>query len=431
MKYRYKRIKLNWGILLPIYILLWPLLSMLVQVDALIHYIDSKYILIDSRLFFYILALGACVFKLIFGNKIQKQKIVLLFVILVINLLYLVAFIININNIVGDYKQFFNGFFLFSILCSYAILYFDLINWELCAKLYALSLLGISIFGLYAFSRFIHLGREVISGSYSEQLFRLAGGKAFFLPCVFILAFIFFEFKYQKIKSIILPISLAVVNLLIIISSQRNAITIVLYELITFSFYYSSTQVASLFVLIVLVLFYFKEQIFLLIQLTLITKFRNVEISTEESRLDIWGATINALISDIKYIIFGVSDGGLPSVSGSNWPMVNSSNPHNILLYFWQATGLAGLISIICVILVCAYFIHKNKKLHQILFYWLFVSSLIFVGFAFYDDSTKTDLLNIGIVLAFSMLLRKQNSNFSAINPAINQDSSRFNEGYS
>jgi O-antigen ligase len=176
---------------------------------------------------------------------------------------------------------------------------------------------------------------------------------------------------------------------------------------------------------------FFSKQIFLLIKLTLVNKFLSLEASTEESRLDIWKATINALTSDIRHIIFGVSEGGLPSVSGSSWPMVSSSNPHNMLLYFWQATGLAGLVLIICIVWLCAYFIHRNNKLHQIIFYWLFLSSLVFVGFGFYDDGTRTDLLNIGIVVAFSLLLRKQDSKLPSRASAFNQDSSRFNESYS
>lgn len=427
----HKEIKFHWGVLLPVYILLWPFFSMFVQVDALSYYINTKYVFIDLRLVFYALALVACIFKLIFGNKIKKNQIILLVLLLSFNLFYLASFLMNLNDVIGDYKQFINGYFLFSILCAYSILHFHSINWELSAKLYALSLSIISIFGLYAFSRYTHFGIQVISGSYSEQLFRLSGSRTYFIPAVFIFAFIFFEFKYLKIKSIIIKISFFILNSLILISSQRNALIIVIYELIIFFLYYSPIQVTSFLILAFIVLLFFSKQIFLLIKLTLINKIISLEISTEESRLDIWKATINALVSDIRHIIFGVSEGGLPSVSGSNWPMVSSSNPHNMLLYFWQATGLAGLVLIICIIFLCAYLIHRKNKLHQIIFYWLFVISLVFVGFGFYDDVSRTDLLNIGIVVAFSLLLRKQDSKLPSRASTFNQDSSRFNESYS
>ena len=431
MGYRYKRIKLNLGSILPIYVFLWPFLSMLVQVDALSFFIDNRFILIDLRLFFYALFLGACLFKFSFSQKkIQKQKIILLLIIFIFNFFYILSFLVNWNSVTIDYKQFINGFFLFSILSSYAILCSDLIDWKLVAKLYALLLIVVSIFGFYSFSRFSTLGIQILSGGLSEQLFRLAGGKAFWIPSVLILAFTFFEFKHKTIKSTTITIALLLSNILLLLSSQRNAVTVIAYELLIFSSYYTATKVVSLFVLIASVLLIFSQKIFVVLSLTLFHKLNYIEASVEPSRLDIWQATIDALTSNIKHVVFGVAEGGLPSVSGSNWPM-DSDNPHNILLYFWATTGIAGMVSFMFIVAMCAYFVHRKKKLHQIIFYWLFVASLIFVGFSFYENSTKSDILNLGIVIAFGLIFHSKNSKHLTNKLTINQDSSRLNESYS
>jgi hypothetical protein len=172
---------------------------MLIQVDGLGFYINSKFLLMDFRLLFYLLALVACIFKFIKpSNKISKKKIHLLFILGIFIFLFLLSFLININLVSGDYKQFINGFLSFSILSAYTILYSDSINWNLVAKLYALSLVLISLFGFYAFFRFYKVfGIQIIYGPLSQQLFRLAGGKAFWLPSVLILAFIFLSLNLK------------------------------------------------------------------------------------------------------------------------------------------------------------------------------------------------------------------------------------------
>jgi O-antigen ligase len=177
-------------------------------------------------------------------------------------------------------------------------------------------------------------------------------------------------------------------------------------------------------------LIFFADKIFFLLNLTLFKRLQ-LESSYDGGRLKIWEATLNALTSDIRHIIFGVSEGGLPFISGSNWPLVDSDNPHNILLYFWAATGITGLTLLISLVLLCGYAIYKKKNLHQIVFYLFFVNSLVFAGFGFYENYSKTDFLNIGIVVAFAIIFRKQDAKVRDTASALNPDSSRLNERYS
>lgn len=427
MKYKSNSLKLNPGILLPMYVLLWPFLYALVQIDAWSYYIDTNLLLIDCRLFFYILALGVCLFKFIPGNTLRKEQLIGLSLLGIFYFFYLVSFLFNLNVPGLDFHQFINGFLFFSVLVAYAILYSDLIDWDLVAELYALSLLISSIFGFYAFSRFSYIGLKVFSSSLSLELFRLIGNKGFWLSSVLILAFIFFEFQSRKRLSILMILSLITSNLLVFISGQRNAINVIIYELMAVWQYSSLNQSLILATLIVIAVINFSHQIFELVNVTFFNRIR-IEQSLDGGRLEIWRSTLDALTSDIRHIIFGVGEGGLPGVSGNNWLLIGSDSPHNLLLYFWAATGLGGMIVFIGLIVLFGYLIHRNKKLHQILFYWLFVGSMIFVGFSFYEKYSKSDFLNIGIVIAFALLLRKQDLRVSSRRADFYQDSPHLNE---
>ena len=59
--------RLNGGLLLPVYVAVWPFLFMLVEIDALSFYGEFYFILVDARLAFYAIMLGLIILKVTQG----------------------------------------------------------------------------------------------------------------------------------------------------------------------------------------------------------------------------------------------------------------------------------------------------------------------------------------------------------------------------
>jgi hypothetical protein len=405
---------------LPAYLLAWPLLFLLMRVGPISLFVETQLLLIDSRIIFYLLFAFLAAIRLVSGRGLGAGKGVAVLSVWLAG--YVLSFIAN-ADLDPNYFDFNSGFLCFFAACLFVLSCWDVIDWELVVKAFAVAMIAISLIGGASFFRndlarlvpsaLSHLiaqstddpGLSSISRSWGEQLWRPCGGKTVYVPSAIILFGLYFRSIEMGRPCTTLNFAVIVSAVSLLISGQRAAFIALLYLVICVLWRSRTSLLCITFVLLPLC---FTEPLVkalkVLYDATFGAKLQAVA-EAQFSRLDIWSAAIECLTQHWTYAVFGVSEGSLISASSGSYLSEFTSSPHSLLLYVWASSGLLGVAALGAVILRLGANAHHGMSLWRILFFWVLLGDLCVAGFSFYLDNVRSDFLNIALLISVGTVL--------------------------
>jgi hypothetical protein len=405
---------------LPGYLFVWPVLISLVKLGAISLFVETELLLVDSRLLFYTLVLLLAVIRLLSGRAPPVGRGLVVLAVWLAG--YLLSFIANAGHS-PDWLAFNSGFLCFLAACLFVLICRDVIDWDLVVRAFALAMLVVTLVGAVGFLRsgLVHslptafvdqfaeptsdLGISSLSSSWSQQLWRVCGGKSIYVPAVIILFALYLRSIETQRTHLILNLAVVAATVSILVSGQRSALIALVYLGICEIWRLRSSAWIVVVVLVPLCLIEpIPEILKELYNQTFGWKLASLD-GRQFSRVDIWSATVECLTQRLDYAVFGVSEGCLIKASGGSYWQEFSSNPHSLPLYVWASAGLLGVAALGALAVQFGVNAHRGMRLWRILFYWVLLGDLCFAGFGFYDDSVRSDLLNIALLIAWGTIL--------------------------
>lgn len=394
--------------LLPVYLLVNPVLLAFVVVNELAFYVDTPWLLVDLRMVFYFLFTLAIIWRISFG--LHKKEVIFVFVTFLFAGIYF--FSVAVATTLDKYIPFqmvTNGGAYFFIIFLYAYLHRNFISLSLLFTCFSFLMIIASCLGIVLFSRFVaqFSFTEIIGGGLAEQLWRLFGGKTQFIPAVILQTLIFIHFKDSGWRWWLALIALFLGFMLLLVSSQRAAIPLLLIIAYVFTKSFPSVYLRiGIFMLGGAFFLYNYELINEFMNLTFINKINTVEMQDGGGRFAIWSVALKALTENFYSIFIGIGDGTLNSINYHYW-LSDAFEPDNGILYLWACFGLFGTFGIIAII---AYklrsVIHRFSLIESLLIFYFFLNYAI-VGFYFYLSTRPSDVNLIVTVIVFIFFLER------------------------
>jgi hypothetical protein len=403
-----------------LYILLWPFLYVLVDATPFSFFKETDFMLFDVRILFYLVFFACLVSRLL--NKCDPSTWASVALMGVWLLGYILSFIVN-ADLDSDYRQFNNGFLLFSIAFASTVAFRKLINWDAVVLAYSIAMILITTIGFLSFFRETGLDlapsylRSLFTktsaqtelsvastmGSWGEELWRPCGGKTVYIPSAIVLFGLYFRSIEIRRPCVTLNFAVALSALSIAISGQRAAAIALLYLSAMFVWYARArVKIVSL-LIAALLLVLLRHEFQTLYDMTFGLKLELVS-NAELSRADIWTAATECLMQSVSHFVFGVSEGGLPLAPGSNYPPEFSNNPHSLLLYVWASSGVIGFVAMSVAVVSIGRNVHFESKLYKTVLFWMMLGYFCFAGIGFFNDGRRSDFLNIVLIILIVLI---------------------------
>jgi hypothetical protein len=406
---------------LAAYLFAWPFLFSLTGVGPVSLFVETKFILVDSRTIFYLLFASLAAIRLASGRVLGAGKGIALLVVWLSG--YVLSFIAN-ADLDPSYFDFNSGFLCFMVGGLFVLSCRDVIDWELVVKAFAFAMIAVSLIGVASFFRndlvvlvpsalshqiaqsSVDPSLTSISQSWGEQLWRPCGGKTVFVPSAIILFGLYFRSIELGRPCATLHLAVIVTAVSLAISGQRAAAIALSYLVICMLLRLRTSALVMILVLLPLCLTEpIAKALTLLYEATLGAKLQAVA-EAPFSRADIWAAAIECLTQNWTYAIFGVSEGCLVSASSGSYLSEFTSNPHSLFLYVWASSGLVGVAALGAVIIRLGANAHHGMRVWRILFFWILLIDLCTAGFGFYLDNLRSDFLNIALLISVGTIFR-------------------------
>lgn len=109
----------------PLYILLWPFLYLLVIATPIGLFKETDFLLFDARILFYLVFFICLIFRLLNQSEYSTRNSIAVMAVWLFG--YILSFLVN-TDLDSDYRQFNNGFLLFSVAFAFALAFRKLIN---------------------------------------------------------------------------------------------------------------------------------------------------------------------------------------------------------------------------------------------------------------------------------------------------------------
>lgn len=382
--------------------------------------------LFDVRALFYLMFFACLVSRL--SNKGERSMWGTVVLMAVWLLGYIVSFIVNLD-LDSDYRQFNNGFLLFSIAFASAVAFRKLINWDSVVLAYSIAMITLTAMGMLSFFRGtglelapsyfkilfattspqteLSLGSTV--ASWGEELWRPCGGKTVYIPSAIILFGLYFRSIDIRRPCVTLNYAVILSALSITLSGQRTAAIALLYLSAMFIWYSQATVKIVSLLFLVLLLVVFRTELQAFYDMTFGAKFEIVS-NAKISRTEIWTAAAECLTQSLSNFVFGVSEGGLPLALGSNYPPEFSNNPHSLLLYVWASSGVIGVVAMSVAVVAIGRNVHFGSKLYKVVLFWIMLGYFCFAGIGFFNDGRRSDFLNIALIILIVLIFTKESS---------------------
>jgi hypothetical protein len=152
-------------VIFPLYILAWPFMYVLVIAAPISFFTETDFMLFDVRTLFYLIFVACLISRLL--NKAERSTWGTVVLMLIWLLGYTFSFIVN-SDLESVYRQFNNGFLVFSVAFASTVAFRKLINWDAVVLAYSIAVILFTTLG------FLSLFRETgldLASSYLRSLF--------------------------------------------------------------------------------------------------------------------------------------------------------------------------------------------------------------------------------------------------------------------